>query len=190
MSNIFGQPFRGFVTKQIQARQNSLGYQNYGVDDLKYQNVKTPWIRLASSVDVTGDNDAQVVRSLLKNGININDFKQDVAAKNFILQGGVVGIGENNELKTYQGLNSTNQYYKGAYGWGGLNERGYVPLPGIIDASLLYKSDGAFAQATVNMKCFSRTQLALMDILYMRPGFNLLLEFGWSNYLDNMDRRC
>ena len=185
MSNIFGQPFRGFVTKQIQARQNSLGYQNYGVDDLKYQNIKTPWIRLASSVDVTGDNDAQVVRSLLKNGININDFKQDVAAKNFILQGGVVGIGENNELKTYQGLNSTNQYYKGAYGWGGLNERGYVPLPGIIDASLLYKSDGAFAQATVNMKCFSRTQLALMDILYMRPGFNLLLEFGWSTYLDN-----
>tara|TARA_R110002167_G_scaffold27216_1_gene92777 strand:- start:863 stop:4030 length:3168 start_codon:yes stop_codon:yes gene_type:complete len=185
MANIFGSPFRGWVTKQIQTRQRSLGYSDYGVDDLKYQNAKTPWIRLASAVDVTGDSNAQVVRSLLKSGISEEDFKQDIAAKNFILQGGVVGIGENNELKTYQGLNSTNEYYKGAYGWGGIDERGYVPLPGILDASLIYKSDGAFAQATVNMKCFSRSQLALMDILYMRPGFNLLLEFGWSTYLDN-----
>ena len=185
MANIFGSPFRGWVTKQIQTRQNSLGYQDYGVDDLKYQNTKVPWIRLASSVDITGNDESQIVRSLLKSGISEEDFKQDVAAKNFILQGGVVGIGENNELKTYQGLNSTNEYYKGAYGWGGLDERGYVPLPGILDASLIYKSDGAFAQATVNMKCFSRSQLALMDVLYMRPGFNLLLEFGWSTYLDN-----
>ncbi len=181
----FGSPFRSWVTKQVRTRQNSLGYQNYGVDDLKYQNTKVPWIRLASSVDITGNNESQVVRSLLKSGISEENFKQDIAAKNFILQGGVVGIGENNELKTYQGLNSTNEYYKGAYGWGGLNERGYVPLPGLIDASLLYKSNGAFAQATINMKCFSRSQLALMDILYMRPGFNLLLEFGWSTYLDN-----
>ena len=101
MANIFGSPFRGWVTKQIQTRQRSLGYSDYGVDDLKYQNAKTPWIRLASAVDVTGDSNAQVVRSLLKSGISEEDFKQDIAAKNFILQGGVVGIGENNELKTY-----------------------------------------------------------------------------------------
>ena len=185
MGNIFGKPFRSWVTKQIQTRQESLGYKDYKFDDLKYQNAKTPWIRLASTVDISSNSEDSVVKSLLKSGIIESNFSGDVAAKNFILQGGVVGIGENNELITYKGLNTSNQYYNGAYGWGGLNEKGYVPLPGIIDADLLYKSNGAFAQATINMKCFSRTQLALMDVLYMRPGFNLLLEFGWSTYLDN-----
>ena len=47
----------------------------------------------------------------------------------------------------------------------GISEKGYVPLPGIIDADLLYKSDGRFAQATINMKCYSRAQLILLDIL-------------------------
>jgi len=190
MGNVRGKPYRGWVTKQIQRRQESLGYKNYGVKDLKYQNTKTPWIRLASTANISqylndGKTETNVYQKLVKNGLNPNDFLGDKAAKNYILQGGVVGIGENNELITYQGLNSTNQYYKGAYGWGGIDEKGYVPLPGIIDADLIYKADGRYAQATINMKCYSRSQLVLLDVLYMRPGIHLLLEFGWSSYLDN-----
>ncbi len=190
MGNLKGKPYRSWVTKQIQRRQESLGYKDYGVKDLKYQNTKTPWIRLASTANINqyladGVTETQIFQKLLKNGLNPNDFLGDEAAKNYILQGGVVGIGQNNELITYQGLNSTNEYYRGAYGWGGISEKGYVPLPGIMDADLLYKSDGRFAQATINMKCYSRAQLILLDILYMRPGIDLLLEFGWSSYLDN-----
>ena len=142
MGNIFGKPFRSWVTKQVQSRQASLGYKDYNIDDLKYQNVKTPWIRLASTVDISADTEDSVVKSLLKSGIIDSNFTGDIAAKNFILQGGAVAIGENNELITSQGLNYQNQYYNGAYGWGGLDDRGFVPLPGIIDADLLYKSDG------------------------------------------------
>ena len=163
MGNVRGKPYRGWVTKQIQRRQESLGYKNYGVKDLKYQNTKTPWIRLASTANISqylndGKTETNVYQKLVKNGLNPNDFLGDKAAKNYILQGGVVGIGENNELITYQGLNSTNQYYKGAYGWGGIDEKGYVPLPGIIDADLIYKADGRYAQATINMKCYSRSK--------------------------------
>ena len=40
------------------------------------------------------------------------------------------------------------------------------------------------------MKCFSRNQLStLMDALYMRPGYNLLLEFGWTSWLNNNTRK-
>ena len=190
MGNIFGKPFRNFVTKQIKTRQESLGYKDYNVNDLKYQNTKTPWIRLASTVDINqflkdGTTETRVYQQLLKNGLNPELFTGDVAAKNFILQGGAIAIGENNELKTNSGLNYKNEYYNGAYGWGGIDEKGYVPMPGIKDVNIIYKSDGAFAEGTINMKCFSRSQLILMDLLYMRPGVNLLLEFGWSTYLDN-----
>ena len=58
-------------------------------------------------------------------------------------------------------------------------------MPGLTGATVQYYNNGALAKATIKMKCFTRNQMALMDALYMRVGFNLLLEFGWSQYLDN-----
>ena len=59
MGNILGQPFAPWVTKQINIRQESLGYVKYGEKDLLYQNTKTPWIRLASSVDIERATDSK-----------------------------------------------------------------------------------------------------------------------------------
>jgi len=43
----------------------------------------------------------------------------------------------------------------------------------------------ALAQAKVNIKCFSKEQFAIIDILYMRPGYTVLLEFGHTVYKNN-----
>ena len=181
--NILGQPFLSWVTKQIEVRQQSLGYKNYGNKDLITQNAKTPWIRLASTVDIQSDENG-MLQKLKSFGISENLIIGPNAAKNFILQGGATGITDKGNFKTYSGLND-GSFYSGAYGWGGTTEKGFTPLPGIIDASLVYYNNGALSKAVVNMKCYNRNQLALMDALYMRPGYNLLLEFGWSTYLDN-----
>ena len=79
--------------------------------------------------------------------------------------------------------------FNSAYGWGYndtgiLNGRGYIPPPGITSVDFEYKNDGALAQATINIKAFSPEQFAIIDILYMRPGFTVLLEFGHSSFLD------
>jgi len=185
--NILGQPFAPWVTKQINVRQQSLGYVNYDNNDLLYQNNKTPWIRLASSVDIEQAEDG-VLDKFNKIGISQNQVKGPVAARNFILQGGAMGIDSQGEFIKYTGINTSNQFYNGAYGWGETTERGFVPLPGVIDASLIYYSNGALSKGVINMKCYSRNQLALMDVLYMRPGYNLLLEFGWTSWLDNETR--
>jgi len=196
MGNILGQPFSPWVTKQINIRQQSLGYVNYDNTDLLYQNSKTPWIRLASSVDIEQAKDGDgnftndgVLDKMKKIGVPRNAVQGPIAARNFILQGGAIGMDSKGNVVTYQGLNTTvppvTQFYQGAYGWGETTERGFVPLPGILDADLIYYNNGALSKATINMKCFSRNQLALMDALYMRPGYNLLLEFGWTAWLDN-----
>jgi len=56
MSNLHGNPFRSFVTKQINSRQKVLsGSGSLGGRDerfLKYVS-KTPWLRMASSIDIT-----------------------------------------------------------------------------------------------------------------------------------------
>ena len=49
-----------------------------------------------------------------------------------------------------------NSPFNGAYGWGGIDERGYVPMPGITDVSVQYQNNGALSKATINIKCFSK----------------------------------
>jgi hypothetical protein len=60
-----------------------------------------------------------------------------------------------------------------------------MPLPGITNVDVTYLNNGALSKTTIKIKCYNRQQLQLIDVLYLRPGYTLLLEFGWSVYLDN-----
>ncbi len=184
--NILGRPFKEFVTDQINIRQDSLkkGIGN-NADSLLYQQTKTPWLRMASSVDIQTSSDIEnpILKSLVNLGFSESDVNGIALAKNFILQGGAIKKTDES-FKPNQGINfGTN--FDGAYGWGGTTERGAVPMPGLTGASVKYINNGALTKTEVNIKCFSRNQLAIIDALYMRPGYTVLLEFGWSVYLDN-----
>ena len=202
IGNIQGGPFQDWVTNQIEQREISLGKSAAKYDpetgavvgkqnqDLLYQQSKTPWLRLASSVNIKSTNSYGTLDRLLSlPGINRNEIEGIAAAKNFILQGGALSLDINDNIKLNSGLNTTAlntsnaNNLSGAYGWGGTTERGLVPMPGITGASVKYENDGALTKTTINIKCYSRTQFALIDALYMRPGYTLLLEFGWSAYL-------
>jgi len=197
MSNILGQPFESWVTKQIDVRQESLGkFANIPSKDLQYYTTKTPWIRLASSVDLTfnfnsdGELEDGIPKKLIDNGIDVSNFDGEELARNVILQGGALSatVGENGEIISNglnSGLNNGSSPFNGAYGWGGIEERGYVPMPGITNADVQYLSNGALTKTTINIRCFSKRQFQLIDVLYLRPGYTLLLEFGHSVYLDN-----
>ena len=200
MGNIIGDPFEFFVKNQVEVRQNALGQtSNISIDNLKYYTTKTPWLRLASSINLTGEEgDGSVLDKLLKVGVNKELIVDNRLAKNFILQGGAVSLEEttneegkiiSSNAKLQKGLNYNNELFNGAYGWGGLNEqsggRGYVPMPGIESAQSTYYNNGALSKATIKIKCFSKAQFQLLDVLYLRPGYTLLLEFGWSTYLNN-----
>lgn len=248
MANLLQEPFKDWVTKQIQVRQKSLGkYNNITEQDLKFYSTSTPFLRLASSVDLTETEMAELsyITDIQKNELDVLSsttskeetfktyyerraaiaptltgretiqkanftfpIKNSVLdkllesnpkltkdeifgsglAKRFILQGGVIRNfkGEQGDLNA--GLNDGNSVFNGAYGWGGINERGYVPMPGITSAQVQYQNNGALSTTTIKIKAFSREQFSLIDALYMRPGYNLLLEFGHSVYLDNENK--
>jgi hypothetical protein len=66
------------------------------------------------------------------------------------------------------------------------NQRGIRPMPGITNVDIQSKSAyGSLRQATVSFICHDIRQLEIMELLYMRPGFTVLLEFGWTPWLDN-----
>ena len=182
MKNILGEDFDNEIKTQIDVRQKSLGkYSNILPKDLIYYQNKTPWVKLASAVNLTpGGKNANI----LKNALNLssdNNISQGELAKKCILHGGVVS---KDNPKPQAGLRfKSDDIFSGAYGWGG-GERGFVPQPGIVGADVTYYNDGALSKCTVSIKCFSREQFAVIDALYMRPGYGVLLEFGWSMYLD------
>ena len=182
MGNILGNPFDPWVKKQIEIRQESLGkYSNIPSKDLQYYTTKTPFIRLASSVNLTNLGEDSVLQKLLNLGIPESLLSEDQLAKNLILQGGAVSSNFPND-PLQRGLSSFG--LKGAYGYGGIEERGYVPMPGITNADVTYYNNGALSKTVINIKCFNKAQFQLLDVLYLRPGYTLLLEFGWSQYLD------
>ena len=194
-NNFLGLPFDSWVKKQIDTRQSALG-QNSNIDEkfLRFYTAKTPFLRLASSINLTnkGSNGTtltdSVLKKLIKAGVPSELISGDKLAKNFILQGGVVSATnpKDSEFSGLQkGLNDQTNIFNGAYGWGGISERGYVPMPGLTDADITYYNNGALSKTVINIKCFSKAQFQLLDVLYLRPGYTLLLEFGWSQYLSN-----
>ena len=191
MSNFLGKPFDPWVKDQIEVRQESLGkYTNIPPKDIQNYTTKAPFLRLASSINLTNQGsegneiEDSVLKKLIASGVSEELIKDNLLAKNFILQGGVT----NSEGKMQFGLNKGSNF-DGAYGWGGIsnNSRGYVPMPGITDADVTYYNNGALSKTTINIKCFSKEQFQLIDVLYLRPGYTLLLEFGHSQYLKKKD---
>jgi len=172
--SFLGNPFDPYVKTQIERRQEALGKTNIDPNTLKWVTTKTPWLRLASSVDV----DESIIAKL---GIGANLSGGADLAKNFILFGGA----SNESGNLQSGINFSNSALNGEYGWGGIGERGFVPMPGITSADVSYYNNGALAKATIKIKAYSREQFALIDYLYMRPGYSILLEFGHTVYLDD-----
>ena len=187
MPNIIGEPLRSYVKNQINVRQRVHGsgvYENRTPEQLAYLNSKTAWVKLASGISASDKRlKAENFRSSL-NGTTL--------AKNYVLFGGVSRL-EGNELVPRGNASNKNNiydYFDGTYNVTGQGtdysgEMGLVPMPGIIDASIKCENRGSIKKATINIKCYSPEQFKILDLLYLRIGYTMFLEWGWSPYLDN-----
>jgi hypothetical protein len=153
-------------------------------------------IRMSSGVDLAEDD----VLETNNRFETWESMKGPNMAQRYILQGGtLVGVPRGQDLiqanrKGFPGtFNKGNQRTMGmAYGdpmiRSDANADGYgiVPMPGIISANIRTKSAyGSLREAKVNFVCHNQRQLEILEMLYMRPGYTLLLEWGWSPYVDN-----
>lgn len=182
--SIFKSTFKPYIKKQLEVRQNACSEVGRSIPkNIQYLNSKTAWIRLSSSVDV--DSNSELARRLKLSG---NDL-----AKKYVLQGGTLllkdknfylrrGIGDGGGAYGDKVLGGPNQNWPK----GGREELGIRPMPGITSISVENKSAyGSLREATINIECWSMSQLEELELLYMRPGYSVLLEWGWSLYLDN-----
>lgn len=168
--SIFKDSFLPIIRDQIITRQEAIG--NRTIQSMAYYTSRNAWIRMSSSVNVNGTDDL---------------------AKKYILQGGILDTSG----KLRKGLDGNDASYSNispsGLPYGVINGRpatagaaGIRPMPGIV--SIEVKSKGAYGslrEVIVNFKAWSLQQLEDLELLYMRPGYSVLLEWGWSPHLDN-----
>lgn len=159
MGNIFGEGFPPQIDAQVRIRQKAYGsgyVSSRSVDNIQFLNTNTSWCKLVSGVDI--NNSANLAKSyVLFNGLNANGAQQ---------RSGVGG-----------GF--------GAYGLGGTQYSGFAPMPGIVSAQIQHQNKGSLRTAEVKIKAFNKDQFKIVDVLYLRLGFNILLEWGHSMYYNN-----
>jgi hypothetical protein len=158
--SIFKESFHPQVAAQLKARQNALIDRTNPVT-VQYYNARNAWVRMTSAVNVGPAGGTSGL------------------AENYKLLGGVL---LNGEPRVGVGVSG------GAYSVnspGGVTQRlGMRPMPGITEINV--KSLGAYGslkEVEVKFNAWDIRQLEDLELLYMRPGYSVLVEWGWAPYL-------
>ena len=174
MGKIIGESFDPYVDEQVKIRQQKLGQTNRDNDLLTYITSKTSWIRLASSVDINQEKANEL-------GTNQNG---SLLAKNNVLQGGN-SRSTGNKLPRAGIIDAYGEDPTQAYGFNSTAEFGLIPPPSVESFEITPKNNGSLSVAEVKLKCFSKQQFKIIETLYLRIGYHLLLEWGHSLYYNN-----
>jgi hypothetical protein len=168
-TNIAGSAFQPYVATQIEKRKALVNKDYRSSSELNWLSNRNVWIRISSGANVSPGNKRY-------QGLEGNEL-----SKKYILQGGVLNhLGGADSYTLRSGVGPD-----GAYGIGG-TDFGLVPMPGLIDISIKTGGKlGTLKETTFNFVCHNMEQLNIMEALYMKLGFGVLVEWGHTNYINN-----
>jgi len=143
---------------------------------LRYTTGKNSWVRMTSFVNVNKK-------------IGSKTYSGDELARKYILEGGTLYQDPNTgKFGLRAGVGKQSSVYGGNIDQGGNRPFGYRPMPGITSANIVNKSAyGSLREATIKFYCWDKHQLEELELLFMRTGYSILLEWGWSQYLNSKD---
>jgi hypothetical protein len=185
-----GSPLDKRVADQLEVRSEVFSKQSRGKSTLLFLNANKPWIKLSSGVNTLSD--AEITALEASGRLTPQTGAAELAKKNTLgplkTKGGVsnqtfnpVTISEKGAVADTGVLrNTTYNKYTGL---------GFRPEPGIVSATVQSKgSFGALRESTVSFIVWTLEDLNLVEALYLRPGFSMLLEWGHSLYFNNAEQ--
>lgn len=175
--NIIGADFSPELIRQINTRQTKLGNPQPTPDDIIYNNSKTSWLRASSGVDIPGS----------ANSVGLGDYTK-FEAKDFVLFGGVTGKGGLSD--TFKPLATSthdvvNDQIIAQYGIGDHTKWGYSPPPSVTSMDIQALNRGSIRKAQLMITAHNPDQFRMIELLYLRLGFTILVEWGHSTYYDD-----
>jgi hypothetical protein len=210
--SVIGEKFKKYVQSQIAVRQRTHG-KGYAPNsfrtnaEIEVLNNQNAWLKLSSSVRIVGNEAASGssstdsvpisagIQRLIDIGLtNTSNFTGNKLARQAVLfntlsevvpttysKGKVANAGTHNFRSGV--ATSGNVWNMNSYGLGG-NSFGLSPAPGLISAKIDCKNRGSIRSATVEIKCYNKFQFELLELLYIRLGYSMLLEWGWDKYIN------
>tara|TARA_R100001480_G_scaffold529_1_gene1397 strand:+ start:18257 stop:21787 length:3531 start_codon:yes stop_codon:yes gene_type:complete len=191
MPKLIGQELQQYLIDQINIRQQVHGTgvnSKRTPEQISYLNSKTAWAKMASSVILEPDRRAEE---------NIDErYDGKRLAKQHILSSGLSAKYDNeNNIVNPRGVNGKNGFdnlfgmENGIYGVNPTSEVytqfGTVPMPGIESIDVKALNRGSIKDITVKVFAYGPEQFKLIDLLYLRLGYTMFIEWGWSLYVDN-----
>ena len=210
--SVIGEKFKKYVQSQIAVRQRTHG-KGYAPNsyrtpqEIEVLNNQNAWLKLSSSVRIVGNEAVSGssstdsvpispgVQRLTDIGLtNTSQFTGNQLARKAVLfntlsevipttydKGKVVNGGTHNFRS---GVSTSGTVWNmNSYGLGGTNF-GLSPAPGLISAKIDCKNRGSIRSAVVELKCYNKFQFELIELLYLRLGYSMLLEWGWDKYIN------
>jgi hypothetical protein len=196
--NIAGYPIYPWAADQLKIRSENGSLETRNDDNLLYLANKGAWVRVVSSVNL----ESNLMEYFNKN-LSLGIDTQRRLAENYVLYGGTSTYAfessrtagtreemgdliqpENTGMNLRSGIDPGGAY--NIFGQKALSDYGYRPMPGITSVTIESTGRmGSLRQATINFKVWDKYQLDIMDALYFRPGFTVLIEYGHAKYYDN-----
>ncbi len=128
------------------------------------------------------------IRKLRNIGFTMDQAKSfantNQLAKSAILFAGLGSLGSDRIIKSRAGISQDGNSIwntSSAYGLGG-DQFGKQPMPGIISADIKCNNRGSIRTATVQIKAYNTFQFQLIELLYLKLGFTMMLEWGHNKY--------
>lgn len=166
IENIIGAKIPAYVKNQLETRVKKNIADTRSTEDLVYLANKTGWVRVVSSVDIKNDP---------ADTTGLSD-----KAKDYVLFGGTSAY-KSNSYNLRSGIASNGSY--GILGTDEIQNYGYRPMPGIKSAKIASQGKlGSVRVATINFTVNNKQQLDIIDQLYFRPGYSILIEWGNTTY--------
>ena len=184
MSNIVGEGLSKEINDQIKIRQEKYGkLTERTTEELLYFNQKSAFVKCVSSVNITDSyvppsTDLQII---------LNEIKGSQLAKKFVLFAGTSESVDQTDgvYKQRGGISRDGSILNNrAYGLGGL-DFGNKPMPGIVDMTMKNETRGSLKTGTIKIKAWNRSQFEIIDLLYLRLGYSILVEWGNNIYYNN-----
>ncbi len=201
--NTIGEEFEEYVTEQIAQRQSDQysGYESLRTPkQIQYLNNTTSWVKLASGMEFTVEKNGIKGIDRLKTLIpedNIGSYGGMELAKKTVLFNGLTEVEpatykdgkkvekiSNNNARAGYSQDKSIWNDNTVYGLGG-TEFGQQPMPGIKSISIKSLNRGSIREANIKIKAYNKNQFAIIELLYLRIGFTMMLEWGNDRFIDN-----
>lgn len=211
LGKLYGIPLNTGVLQQLRYREKNLSIEEKSVDQLMVDNNQGAWVTLTSSAQTASDNskartdyikwrrdsgtitEEEADKQFASVDEDARKYGNELARANVLSGGTLYGFidkeGEVNKLKVARktGIAFGERYSR--FGTKSSYENsevyGFRPMMGITDIKInAIGALGTLRKAVVTIKAHTPEQLSLLETLYFRVGFTMLLEWGNASYLD------